>query len=66
MLKKISKIAGSKELNKSAQKNIQGGFILDYAASCGPGMDGLRCVTNLPHCPYGTCGGSVCIPTAVS
>ena len=63
MLKNLSKIKGSKQLNKVSQKSIRGGFgIVQYVDNCGPTTNGFNCETGNPHCPYGTCSGSVCIP----
>jgi len=52
-------------LNKTEQKSINGGFGIPtaYLSHCGYGSEGLACVTGLPHCPTGTCGGNTCIPT---
>ncbi len=63
MLKKLSKIQGSKELDKRTQKDIQGGWgPVEYVNHCGPGSDGLACLTGLPHCPTGHCATGVCSP----
>lgn len=63
MLKKLSKIKGSKQLSKVYQKDIVGGFgLIRTVENCGPGANGLRCETGMPHCPLGTCYGFNCIP----
>ncbi len=63
MLKNLSKIQGSKDLTKQAQKSISGGFgPTPYVSHCGPGSDGLACLTGLPHCPTGRCATGVCSP----
>jgi len=63
MLKQLSKIQGSTELNKNSQKGINGGFgPVEYVSSCGPSTDGLRCLTGFPHCPTGRCASGVCSP----
>lgn len=63
MLNNISKIAGVKALDKSAQKQIVGGFGPgEYLESCGPGSDGYACLTGTPHCPTGVCYTGVCVP----
>lgn len=63
MLKNLVKIEGSKALSKKRQQAITGGFpIIPLADNCGPGTNGLRCDTGMPHCPIGTCYGWSCIP----
>lgn len=63
MLKKLSKIEGSKELNKSSQKDIFGGWgPIEYIEYCGPSTNGYACLTGLPHCPTGHCANGVCSP----
>ncbi len=62
MLKNISSLG--KVLNKTDQKSIEGGWgPTEYAANCGPGSNGVACLTGLPHCPTGFCSGGVCSPT---
>ena len=64
MLKKLSKIQGSKNLTKGAQKMILGGWdLVEYVSSCGPTSDGMDCLTGFSHCPVGKCSGYVCSPT---
>ncbi|MEL6557051.1 MAG: hypothetical protein AAFQ94_02640 [Bacteroidota bacterium] len=63
MLKNLSNIQGSKDLTKTAQKSILGGFdLVEYVSHCGPSADGLNCLTGYPHCPTGVCAGGVCSP----
>lgn len=62
-MKNILKIEGIKELNKSDQKNVLGGFLTEYVANCGPTTNGYDCFTGFAHCPVGKCSGGVCSPT---
>ena len=63
MLKSLSNIQGSKNITKTAQKAISGGFgLVEYLTHCGPASSGLNCLTGLPHCPTGVCSGGVCSP----
>lgn len=61
-MKEILKIQGIKKLDRNAQKELLGG-ITEYVESCGPGTNGLACLTGLPHCPTGFCANGVCSPT---
>lgn len=63
MMNNILKIQGIKELNKIDQKNVLGGFLIEYAASCSSSNNGADCFTGFAHCPVGKCSGGVCSPT---
>lgn len=62
-MKKILKIQGIKELKKNAQRELRGGILPEYVASCSVGTNGLACLTGLPHCPTGFCANGVCSPS---
>lgn len=57
MLKKISKVKGTKPLSSTDQKKVNGGYV-PYACS---GPNGSTCYRGGKHCP-GSCMNGECIP----